>query len=49
MKISKKEILTKIKKVAIGIFPGMNRSRKFKDKKKEANRKACRGRVKRED
>lgn len=43
MKITKKQILTEINKIRVGTFPGMNRSRKFKDRRKEANRKACRG------
>jgi len=29
-------------KVACGTYPGQNRARRFKDRKKEANRKACR-------
>lgn len=32
-------------KVAIGTYPGQNRARTFRDRRKEANRKACRGRV----
>ena len=29
-------------KFACGMFPGMNRSRKFVDRKKRANKNACR-------
>ena len=32
-------------KPAIGTYPGQNRSRKFKDRKKDKNKRACRGRV----
>lgn len=32
-------------KAACGVFPGMNRSRKFVDRKKKANKNACRGKV----
>ena len=32
-------------KPAIGTFPGQNRARKFRDRKREANRQACRGKV----
>lgn len=32
-------------KPAIGTFPGMNRSRKFADRKHRANKNACRGKV----
>ena len=31
-------------KPAIGTYPGQNRSRKFRDRKRHANRTACRGR-----
>jgi hypothetical protein len=30
-------------RVAVGTFPGMNRARTFIDRKKAANKKACRG------
>jgi hypothetical protein len=30
---------------APGIFPGMGRARVFRDRKKEARRRACRGKV----
>jgi hypothetical protein len=30
-------------KPAIGTYPGQNRSRKFVDRKKKANKNACRG------
>lgn len=29
---------------ACGTFPGMNRARRFTDRKKRANKEACRGR-----
>jgi hypothetical protein len=32
-------------KPAIGTFPGMNRARTFADRKRKANKSACRGRV----
>ena len=32
-------------KVPCGTFPGMNRARTFADRKKKANRNACRGKV----
>ena len=32
-------------KPAIGTYPGQNRSRKFVDRKRKANKLACRGRV----
>lgn len=32
-------------KAAIGTYPGQNRSRKFVDRKRKANKNACRGRV----
>ena len=32
-------------KAAIGTFPGMNRARTFVDRKRKANKNACRGKV----
>jgi hypothetical protein len=32
-------------KPAIGTYPGQNRARKFVDRKRKANKNACRGRV----
>lgn len=32
-------------KPAIGTYPGQNRARTFVDRKKKANRNACRGKV----
>lgn len=32
-------------KVACGTYPGQNRSRKFVDRKKRANKNACRGKA----
>jgi len=47
---TKKYTITKLeqiqaKNVPCGMFPGMNRSRKFVDRKHKANKNACRGRV----
>ena len=47
-KPKKPQPLTRIEKillrtrVAIGTYPGQNRARTFKDRKKDANKKACR-------
>jgi len=50
--MSKPITITKLEKIkahktatAPGIFPGMGRARTFKDRKKHANKKKCRGRV----
>jgi hypothetical protein len=43
--ITKTERILAATKVAVGTYPGQNRARTFKDRKKEARRKACRGRV----
>ena len=45
MKVTKREATLARGKVRVGTYPGQNRSRKFVDRKKEARRKACRGRV----
>jgi len=46
IKISKLEKIKAARTAnAPGIFPGMNRARVFKDRKKHANKNACRGRV----
>lgn len=44
-KITKAQRIIAQTKVRVGTFPGMGRSRKFKDRKKEANRQACRNKV----
>jgi len=45
--VSKLEAIKAYKRAsAPGVFPGMNRARTFKDRKKHADKKACRGRVK---
>ena len=43
--LTKEERILARSKPACGTFPGMGRARRFKDRKKEARRKACRGRV----
>lgn len=43
--ITKLESIKMRTKFACGTYPGANRARKFKDRKKEARRKACRGKV----
>jgi len=40
----REQVLARVK-VPTGTYPGQNRSRKFVDRKKDANRKACRGKV----
>jgi hypothetical protein len=32
-------------KAAIGTYPGQNRARRFVDRKRKANKQACRGKV----
>ena len=44
--ITRKEVILNRTNKAIGTYPGQNRSRKFVNRKKQANKKACRGRVK---
>ncbi len=44
-KITREERILANAKAPVGTFPGMGRARKFKDRKREANRKACRGKV----
>lgn len=41
----KNKIIVRPGKVACGTYPGQNRSRKFVDRKKQANKRACRGKV----
>lgn len=36
-------ILAALSKVACGTYPGQNRARKFVDRKRRANKSACRG------
>ena len=43
--ISRVERIIASTKVACGTFPGANRSRKFKNRKKHASKTACRGKV----
>ena len=43
--ISRIERILAAAKVACGTYPGANRARTFADRKKEARRKACRGKV----
>lgn len=43
--ISRLERILARSKAPVGTFPGMNRARTFTDRKKEARRKACRGRI----
>ena len=40
--ITKEERILARQKIAVGCFPGMNRARVFKDRRKEANKQACR-------
>lgn len=45
-KITKLELIKLHRRAtAPGTYPGQNRARVFRDRKKEANRKACRGKV----
>lgn len=44
-KITKLELILMRSKVRIGTFPGMGRARTFADRKKVADKRACRGRV----
>lgn len=44
-KLSREERILLRTKVAVGTYPGQNRARTFTDRKKAANKKACRGRV----
>ena len=44
--LTKLELIKARTKVPCGTFPGQNRARKFKNRKKDANKKACRGKVK---
>ena len=43
--ISRIEAILAAAKAPCGTFPGANRSRKFKNRKKQANKTACRGKV----
>jgi len=46
IRIEKTELLKAIKRAtAPGTFPGQNRARRFRDRKKEADRRACRKKV----
>ncbi len=44
-KITRLEAILMRSKVRVGMFPGMGRARTFADRKKVADKKACRGRV----
>jgi len=43
--LTKNERIMARPKAAVGTFPGMNRARTFVDRKRKANKNACRGRV----
>ena len=43
--ISKLEVIQARTKAPCGTYPGANRSRKFVDRKRKANKNACRGKV----
>jgi hypothetical protein len=42
---TKLELIKLQSKAPCGTYPGQNRSRKFVDRKRKANKNACRGRV----
>jgi len=44
--ISRVEVILAKAKAPCGTYPGANRSRKFVDRKRKANKNACRGKVK---